>query len=500
MPVQKKLLKMEHISKTFPGVKALEDARLELEQGSILGLLGENGAGKSTLMNVLGGIYRPDEGSIHIDEKPVTINTVHDAQSLGISFIHQELALIPYLSVGENIYLGRENKNRLGLVSKNVMYKNARQYMEIVGLDMDPATRVSWLSTGQQQMVEIAKAFSLNARIVVMDEPTSSLSEKEIDILFKTARELKNRNIGIIYISHKMSEIFDLTDRVMVMRDGHYVGEKKTQETNSDELIQMMVGRELKNYYVRTYNPRNEAALEVKNVTSAVSLVNNCSFTLYKGEVLGFYGLIGAGRSELMKCIMGFDGITEGEISVFGQKITRPNPLNIRQHGLALIPENRKTQGLILENTVAFNTSIAVLEKFIRWLKVNRKKEMEIVNRGVESMAVKTPSVNQRVVNLSGGNQQKVVLAKWLATAPKILIMDEPTRGIDVGAKAEIYRTINDLAAQDIAIIMISSELNEVINMSDRLAIMWEGSIAAILDKENFSQDIILKYALGGAK
>jgi ribose transport system ATP-binding protein/inositol transport system ATP-binding protein len=498
--VRKKLLKMEHINKSFPGVKALEDAHLELEGGSILGLLGENGAGKSTLMNVLGGIYRPDEGAIYIDEMPAAINTVQDAQKLGISFIHQELALVPYLSVAENIYLGRENKNKFGMVSKNTMYKNARQFMEIVGLDMDPATRVSWLSTGQQQMVEIAKAFSLNARIVVMDEPTSSLSEKEIEILFKTARELKSRNIGIIYISHKMSEIFDLTDRVMVMRDGRYVGERNTGETNSDELIQMMVGRELKNYYVRTYNPRGEAALEVKNVTSAVSLVADCSFTLYKGEVLGFYGLIGAGRSELMNCVMGFDELAGGEISVFGERIAKPNPLNVRRHGLALVPENRKTQGLILENTVSFNTSLAVLEEFINWLRVNRKKELEIVNHGIESMSVKTPSINQRIINLSGGNQQKVVLAKWLATAPKILIMDEPTRGIDVGAKAEIYRIINELAAQGIGVIMVSSELNEVINMSDRLAIMWEGGIAAVLEKENFSQDLILKYALGGVE
>jgi ribose transport system ATP-binding protein/inositol transport system ATP-binding protein len=492
---------MEHITKFFPGVKALENVHLKLEPGSILGLLGENGAGKSTLMNVLGGIYKPDEGSIHIDENQVSINTVHDAQGFGISFIHQELALVPYLSVAENIYLGREIKNKFGMVSKITMNRCARQYMDIVGLDMvDPATRVSWLSTGQQQMVEIAKAFSLNAKIVVMDEPTSSLSEKEIEILFKTARELKNRNIGIIYISHKMSEIFDLTDRVMVMRDGHNVGEKKTEETNADELIQMMVGRELKNYYVRTYNARGEPALEVKNVSSAATLVHNCSFTLYRGEVLGFYGLIGAGRSELMDCIMGFDELAEGEIDVFGQKLIRPSPLTAKKHGLALVPESRKTQGLILENTVSFNTSLAVLEEFISWLRVNRQKEMEIVNHGIDSMAVKTPSINQRTVNLSGGNQQKVVLAKWLATSPKILILDEPTRGIDVGAKAEIYRTINELAAQGIAVIMVSSELNEVINMSDRLVIMWEGSIVAILGKEHFLQDIILRYALGGGK
>jgi ribose transport system ATP-binding protein/inositol transport system ATP-binding protein len=498
--MSKQLLKMEHISKSFPGVQALADVQLDLEQGSILGLLGENGAGKSTLMNVLGGIYRPDEGAIYINGAQVTINSVLEAQHIGIAFIHQELALVPYLSVAENILLGREPKNKFGMVSKNTMYKNAREYMNIVGLDMDPATRISWLSTGQQQMVEIAKAFSLNARIIVMDEPTSSLSEKEIQTLFDTVRYLKEKNIGIIYISHKMSEIFELTDKVMVMRDGCYVGEKQTSETNTDELVHMMVGRELDNYYVRTYNDRGEAVLEVKSVSSAVSNVKNCSFTLYKGEVLGFYGLIGAGRSELMNCIMGLDRISGGEIYVFGKKLTKLNPVAVRQHGLALVPESRKTQGLVLENTISFNTSIVVLDQFIRWLQVNRKKENEIVNHGVESMNVKTPSVRRKVSNLSGGNQQKVVLAKWLATVPKILIMDEPTRGIDVGAKAEIYRIINDLVSAGIAIIMISSELNEVINMSDRLVVMREGAITGLFDRKNYAQDVILKYALGGVK
>jgi ribose transport system ATP-binding protein/inositol transport system ATP-binding protein len=491
------LLRMEHINKSFPGVKALTDARLELRQGSILGLLGENGAGKSTLMNVLGGIYRPDTGAIFIDGRPALINSVQDAQKAGISFIHQELALVPYLSVAENIFLGRENKNKIGMVSKNTMCREARRFMEIVGLDMDPATRTSWLSAGQQQMVEIAKAFSLNARIVVMDEPTSSLSEKEVDILFKTAGELKRLNIGIIYISHKMSEIFDLTDRVMVMRDGCFVAEKKTEETNTDELVHMMVGRELENYYVRTYGAPGDVALEIKNL-SALRLVKNCSFSLRKGEILGFYGLIGAGRSELMELIMGLSQRTSGEVFVFGKKISRLNPVVTQKHGIALVPESRKTQGLVLENTVAFNTTLAVLDKFIRYLRVNRQKENAIVEQGVASMDIKTPSLTQQVSNLSGGNQQKVVLAKWLATSPKILILDEPTRGIDVGAKAEIYRIINDLAAAGIAVIMVSSELNEVINMSDRMAVMREGEIVGILDRNEFSQDRILKYALGG--
>jgi ribose transport system ATP-binding protein/inositol transport system ATP-binding protein len=490
-----KLLQMENISKSFPGVKALQNTRLALERGSILGLLGENGAGKSTLMNILGGIYKPDAGSIAIEGKPVVINTVQDAQSLGIAFIHQELALVPYLSVAENIFLGREHKNRAGMVSKNAMCQDARQFMQPAGLDIDPATRVSWLSTGQQQMVEIAKAFSLNARIIVMDEPTSSLSEKEVKILFETTRKLKERNFGIIYISHKMSEIFELTDRVMVMRDGCFVGEKKTSETNTEELVHMMVGRELKNYYVRTYNAPLDIALEVKNLGDG-NRVKNCSFQLRKGEILGFYGLIGAGRSELMELIMGLRRKNTGEVFVLGKKLERLNPIITRKHGLALVPENRKTQGLILGNTLAFNATLAVLDLFINYFRVNRQKEKDIVDQGVESMDIKAPSVEQRVANLSGGNQQKVVLAKWLATSPKILILDEPTRGIDVGAKAEIYRIINVLAAVDIAIIMVSSELNEVINMSDRLVIMREGGIAGILERDNFSQDRILKYAL----
>ena len=491
------LLRMENISKSFPGVKALESASLRLEKGSVLGLLGENGAGKSTLMNVLGGIYLPDSGKIYIDDREVVINSVQDAQAYGIAFIHQELALVPYLSVAENIFLGREFKNRWGMVSKNTIYRNALQFLKIVGLDIDPRIKISHLSTGQQQMVEIAKAFSLNARIVVMDEPTSSLSEKEVGILFNTVRELQKRNIGIIYISHKMSEIFELTDRVIVMRDGRFVGDRNTPETNSDELINMMVGRELSNYYIRTFNEQGEIALEVKGITSS-RFRRGCSFTLHKGEILGFYGLIGAGRSELMELILGFAKRTSGEIIVFGKKIDKLTPQNSKKYGLALVPENRKTQGLILDNTVSFNTSLAVVNKFIRKLYVNRKLEKEIVKHGIDSMGIKTPSSMQRVSNLSGGNQQKVVLAKWLAAEPKILILDEPTRGIDVGAKAEIYRIINGLAADGLAVIMISSELNEIINICDRVAIMWGNEITAVLERNEFSQDAILRYALGG--
>lgn len=495
--MQKLLLKMENIKKSFPGVKALNNVSLELEYGEVLGLLGENGAGKSTLMNILGGIYKPDYGKIFIDENEVKINSVMDSQRYGIAFIHQELALEPFMSVAENIFLGREKTNKVKLVSKSQMNKAAKEYLDIVGLDIDPTIKISKLSTGQQQMVEIAKAFSLNARIIVMDEPTSSLSEKEVSILFKTVRNLKKHNVGIIYISHKLSEIFDLTDKVMVMRDGNYVGTKITKETNPDELIYMMVGRDLKNYYVRTFNQVGNNALEVKNICRG-RIVQNVSFEVKKGEILGFYGLIGAGRSELMQSIVGFDPLDSGEIYVEGKLVKEIDPIKSQKLGMVLVPENRRMQGLFLENTVAFNLTITVLDKFIRNLRVNKKNEKNIIDEGIKNLSIKTPSVQQRVVNLSGGNQQKVVLAKWLATNPKILILDEPTRGIDVGAKAEIYAIINELAARGIAIIMVSSELNEVINMCDRLAIMHNGKIIRILDRSEFAQDLILSYAIGG--
>ncbi|MEG1515810.1 MAG: sugar ABC transporter ATP-binding protein [Clostridia bacterium] len=493
----KKLLRMLDIDKRFPGVIALNKARFELESGEVVGLMGENGAGKSTLMNVLGGIYKPDGGKIYIDEEEVSIANVLDAQSKGIAFIHQELALEQHMTVAENIFLGRERKNAFHFVSRKMMNDEAQQYLDIVGLKVRPSDKVSRLSTGQQQMLEIAKAFSLKSKIIVMDEPTSSLSEKEVTILFDTIRDLKRRGIGIVYISHKMQEIFDLTDKVVVMRDGCYIDTRLTSETTSAELVGMMVGRELDSYYMRTFNEPGDVVLEAHNISSG-KRVKNCSFTLRNGEILGFYGLVGAGRSELMQTIMGLDPMTDGNIVINGTVLSKPQPIRMQMQKLALVPESRKTQGLILKDSITTNVTLPILHLFISKLRVNHKKETELANHAVSEFNIKTPSIKQKVLNLSGGNQQKAVLAKWILTDPKILIMDEPTRGIDVGAKAEIYAIMNEFVKHDRAIIMVSSELNEIINMCDRLCIMCDGAIIATVDRKDFEQDKVLHYALGG--
>ncbi len=490
----KLLVEMEDIVKTFPGVKALNNAKLNLYEGEVLGLLGENGAGKSTLMNVLGGIYRPDSGQVKIKGKEEKIDNVITAQKLGIAFIHQEIALVPYLSVAENIFLGREQMTA-GMVDKNKMYKESKQWLDMVGLDVNPANLICRLSIAKQQMVEIAKACSLNMKLMIMDEPTSSLSEKEVDLLFDMINRLKSRGIGIIYISHKLSEIFSITDRVCVMRDGSYVGTIITKDSDQSELVQMMVGRELTNYYVRTFHEPGEIVLEAKNI-NAGNRVIDCNFNVRKGEILGFYGLVGAGRSELIKAVMGLYPRDSGQIYLKGKDVTNLSTLKIQENGLALVPENRKLEGLILKNTIMFNISISVLGNFMKHFAVDRKKEKSVVDKGIKELNIKTPSRTQAVQNLSGGNQQKVVLAKWLVSNPDVLILDEPTRGVDVGAKAEIYSIINDMAAKGMAIIMISSEMPEIMNMCDRMLIMSEGKIRGELDKTEFEQQKILYYAV----
>jgi ribose transport system ATP-binding protein/inositol transport system ATP-binding protein len=492
------LLQMRGIHKRFPGVYALKDVSLELKAGEVHALLGENGAGKSTLINVLGGVHLADAGEIFINGEKISIGGVNESQANGIAVIHQELVLVPYMTIAENIFMGREPRNSFGLIDKRKMNRDAQNLIKSIGLDMSAATLVRRLSVGQQQMVEIAKALSFNARILIMDEPTSSLTSKEVDILFDTILRLKANGVGIIYVSHRMGELFEVTDRVTVMRDGQYIATKITKETNIDELVFLMVGRDLKHYYTRNRTFNDEVVFEAKGINYR-GVLRDVSFCLRKGEILGFSGLVGAGRSELMHSILGLAGLDSGKVYINGRDVGRLSYAKAQKHGMVLVPENRKQQGLILKNTLSFNLTLAILKKFIRGIFVKRRIEHDLVQRSIDALSIKTPSHMQKVGNLSGGNQQKVVIGKWLSTDPRILILDEPTRGVDVGAKADIYTIMDNLVQQGISIIVISSELNEIINMCDRVLVMANGIITGELMHEDFSQEKIMQFATIGA-
>jgi len=491
------LLEMSGITKQFLGVYALQDAYLMLKGGEVHALLGENGAGKSTLMKVLGGIYSLDEGSISIDGLEVKINSVKDAKHFGISIIHQEIVLVPYLSIAENIFLGREPLKKSGFIDKKRMFQNAQKLLDDFGMELSASTLVDNLTVAQQQMIEIIKAVSFNSKIIIMDEPTSSLTEKEVRFLFRTIKSLKEQGVGIVYISHRMNELFEITDRITVMRDGKYIGTVTTKDTSNDQLISMMVGRELSKYYIKDSSNSEESILKVNQLTKQ-GVIKNASFELKKGEILGFSGLVGAGRSELMKCIFGLESFEKGEIIVNGQKVVIRNPNDAIQNKIAYVTENRKEEGLFLSQSVQYNITIKVLHEFMRFFKVNSKYENKETNQYIKGLSIKTTGVEQEVKHLSGGNQQKVLISRWLATKPQVLILDEPTRGVDVGAKAEIYSIMNKLAKDGVSIIMVSSDLPEVINMSDRVAVMCKGEIKAILNKDQFSQETIMHYATGG--
>lgn len=487
------LLRMKNISKSFPGVKALDKVNFDLKAGEVHALLGENGAGKSTLIKVLGGIYSLDEGEIEIEGKKVSIDSVHDASNNNIAIIHQELVLVPYMSVAENIYLGRES-GRGFTVNISKMEKDAQKILDDLGMDIDSRELIKDLPIAKQQMVEITKAVSVNAKILVMDEPTSSISDREVENLFNIMRDLTKKGVGIIYISHKMSELEEICDRVTVMRDGEYVGTKVVKDTNKEELIAMMVGRTLTNYYVRDFMPSKDIILKVENLSDN-NKVKDVSFELKKGEIIGFAGLVGAGRSETMEAIFGLSKDVTGTIYIDGNKVDIKDPRDAIKNGLALVPESRKEQGLYLIQDIKYNTTIEVLDEFIKNLNVNVKKEMEITKKYIDMMNTKTPSQEQIIGNLSGGNQQKVMIGRWLATNPKILILDEPTRGIDVGAKSEIYKIMNELVKSGVSIIMISSELPEIINMSDRVYVMAAGMIRGCIEHEEISQESIMALA-----
>ena len=490
------LLAMRNISKSFPGVKALDNLNFDLRSGEVHGILGENGAGKSTLIKVLGGIYHPEQGEILINGQKVSIQSVMAAKAQGISIIHQELMLVPHMTVAENIYLTREPKTHSGRIDKAQMNADAQTILDGLGTQIRADTLVGRLSIAQQQQVEIAKALSMNAKILVMDEPTSSLTESEVGVLFQIMRRLRQQGVGIIYISHRMAELFEITDRITVIRDGRFIGTCVTSETDADSLIAMMVGAKLESFYTFTKRTFGEVALEVKNIRRK-GVLNDVSFSVREGEVLGFGGLVGAGRTELMEVIYGAQPLESGQIYYKGQPVKIDSPRKGIKTGIGLVPEDRKGKGLFLDKNVAWNSTINCLDRFANGtFGLVRTKEVEKeAEKYQKAFNIKTPTLNQLVMNLSGGNQQKVVLAKTMAADAEVIMFDEHTRGIDVGAKQEIYNLMNELAAQGKGILMVSSDMPELLGMCDRIVVISEGRQTGIVDKEDFSQETILSLA-----
>lgn len=492
----KYIIKIEHVSKEFPGVKALNDVHFGIKEGEIHGLVGENGAGKSTLIKILSGIYSLDEGQIYFNEEPVLIKNVDDAKKLGIAVIHQELSMAGCMTVAENIFLGRFPMKGI-FVDREKMERDAGDLMNLIGLkNIDPDTVVKYLSTGQQQMVEICRALSQNIKLLIMDEPTASLAQEETEILMNIMRELKAKGVSILFVSHKLNEIFEICDRITVFRDGQYISTCNTEELKYDDLIRMMVGREIENIFPPHNTKPGDVFFEAKNITSAK--VDDVSFNLRKGEILGFYGLIGAGRSELMNALLGIDLSSKGEIILNGEVITIKNPTEAVERGIVFAPEDRKSLGLFLKKSIDFNITISILENIIHGIKLDKKLNEDTVVDIGEKLKIKTPSYDTPVVSLSGGNQQKVVLAKWLVKKPDILILDEATRGIDVGAKQEIYRLVYEIAETGVSIIFISSEMAEILNLCDRVNVMYNGKITDTFDRNELNDSAILKSALGG--
>ena len=480
----------------FSGVYVLSDMQLHVEQGSIHALVGENGAGKSTLIKILGGIYKPKTGKIFIDGKESSIHNVQDAQKKGISIIHQEISLVPSLSIAENVFLGRE-LSRLGFKSEGKMFRMAQEMIDALDIDLSARMAVSELTIAQQQLVEIIKAVSFNTHILVLDEPTSSLSLKETQRLFEIIRRLQSQGVSVIYISHKMDEIFEISDHITVIRDGRYIDTMPTSQTSSEEIVRKMVGRSIEQFYVRSYNEPSRVALQVNNL-SRRGVFSDVSFEVRYGEVLGFAGLVGAGRSEIMHAVFGADRYDSGEVLIDGKAVRITCPQQAMSLGMSMVPESRKEQGLVLINSVGFNIALANMDRLKGRLFLSDRKRHALALRYIEQMRIKTRSEAQAVFELSGGNQQKVLLGKWLANQPKILILDEPTRGVDVGAKTEIYAIINELATEGMAIILVSSELSEIINMCDNVCVIHEGRITGRLSREDFTQDKIMHYATGG--
>jgi len=494
-----KLLELKNISKTFPGVKALQSVNLDLEAGEVLGLCGENGAGKSTLMKILTGIYTADPGGeIWLEGTPVVVGGVNHARELGLSIIHQELNMVPDLTVAQNLYLGRQGSHRAGWINDAKLNREAAELFERLGMNLDPAARIGDLSVARQQMVEIARALSYNSRILVMDEPTAALTIGETEALFGMIRDFITPATGLIYISHRMPEIEEITDRVSVLRDGQYIGTVTTKDVEMREIISMMVGREVSSdARPRTEVTSEDVVLKVEGLATK-KLLHDISFEIRKGEILGFAGLMGAGRTEVARCVFGADPRTAGEIWIHGRKVTINTAADGVRNGIGYLSEDRKQFGLLLEQDIKQNAVIAAMKDFNIGGFILDGRIRTVGEEYSRRLRVKTPSVNQLLGKLSGGNQQKVVIAKWLIRNCDVLIFDEPTRGIDVGAKEEIYELLEQLCGQGKAILMISSELPEVLRMSHRIAVMAHGHITGFLDNEEATQENIMELATVG--
>lgn len=489
------ILTMKGIDKSFPGVHALDHVDLEVCRGEVHALMGENGAGKSTLMKVLTGIYSKDEGSITYEGREVEFTNPREAQDAGIVIVHQELNMLGHLTVAQNIFIGREFMKG-ALIDDKKMNEEAKKLFDQLGIDIDPRETMSRLTVGRQQMCEIAKAISHDAKVIIFDEPSAALTEAEIEELFKIIRELREKQLGIVYISHRMDEIKVITDRVTVMRDGGYVGTLITKDSTKDDIINMMVGRVIYEDPKSQSNVPADAPVVLKvEHLNAGRMVRDVSFELRKGEILGFSGLMGAGRTETARALFGADPKEGGDIYVNGQKVEIKTPQDAVKCGIGYLSEDRKRYGIVVQKTVAENSTMATLENYMSGLFINKKQEKETAQQYVDLLKTKTPGVDQLVVNLSGGNQQKVVIAKWLVRNCDILIFDEPTRGIDVGAKSEIYHLMNELVAQGKSIIMISSEMTEILRMSDRIVVMCEGRKTGELDIAEATQERIMHAA-----
>ncbi len=488
------ILELENVSKTFPGVKALNNINFNLKKGEVHSLVGENGAGKSTLLKILAGAYKKDTGAITLEGSKVEMTDPKHALDMGISVIYQEFNLIPNLSIAENIFMGRAPCKNSGFIDFQKLYQRSEFFLKKIGMKKSARTLVSELSVAEQQMVEIAKSLSFSAMIIVMDEPTSALTKSEKETLFKIIRELKEKEVSIIFISHIIEEVLEISDRITVLRDGNYVGTVNAADTNPRKIVKMMVGRELKDFYPKKEAKKGKVVLEVKNLTKK-SKYENISFQLHEGEVLGFAGLVGAGRAEVMRGIFGIEAPDSGEIYIKGNKVKANSLFETIKMKMGFVPEDRREEGLILSRSVKDNINITKLTEINSHGFIKQKDEEKIANEYCKRLKIRTPDNKQIVQNLSGGNQQKIVIAKWLVINPKILILNDPTRGIDVGAKNEIYSLINNLAKEKIGIILISSELPEILNISDRILVMREGKITGEFLRKEATQEKIMQLA-----